>query len=164
MSKTFYIAAAVVVIILLGGLVVTFMRATPVASNPSASPEPIPNPEPTPAAPPPAPPPAAANQAVITYTDSGFSPNTLTVKAGTTATFKNQSSEPFWPASNVHPSHMAYDGTSMAEHCQNPTSNAFDACVGVQPGASWTFTFNKIGTWSYHDHLNPGMRGSITVQ
>src|ERR1051326_866180 len=46
----------------------------------------------------------------VDYTSSGFSPSTLTVKAGDTVVFKNKSSSAFWPASDPHPTHTDYPG------------------------------------------------------
>ncbi|MEO0084753.1 MAG: cupredoxin domain-containing protein [candidate division WOR-3 bacterium] len=103
-------------------------------------------------------------QNIIIYTDSGYSPSTLKVKAGTTVTFKNQSSQAMWPASAMHPSHTVYSGTSLDEHCPDTAGIAFDACTGIQPGNSWNFTFNKKGSWKYHDHLNPSFTGTIIVE
>lgn len=95
---------------------------------------------------------------IITYTESGYSPATLTVKAGTRVTFKNATLWPMWPASAAHPTHRVY-----------PTSggcigSTFDACKEVQPNDSWSFTFDYKGTWKYHDHARPHFTGTIVVQ
>lgn len=86
----------------------------------------------------------------ITYTDSGFSPTTLTIKSGDTVVFKNNGSKDFWPASAIHPTHTIYP--------------EFDAKKGIAPGATYSFTFTRIGSWKYHNHLNPSLTGTITVQ
>jgi plastocyanin len=104
-----------------------------------------------------------AKENVITYTDSGYSPKTLTVKSGETVTFKNESSSSMWPASAVHPSHRVYSGTSLSEHCPDINGTAFDACKGYLPGQTWSFKFDKVGSWKYHDHLNPTHTGTIEV-
>lgn len=101
---------------------------------------------------------------VVIYTNSGYSPNTLKIEVGETVIFKNQSSQAMWPASDVHPTHRVYSGTSLEEHCPDTTGTAFDACTGIQPGNFWSFTFNKKGTWKYHDHLNPDATGTIVVE
>jgi plastocyanin len=100
---------------------------------------------------------------VILYTDSGFSPPSLTIQAGETVIFENQASADFWPASAVHPTHEVYSGTSLTEHCPDGTGS-FDACAGVAPGSSWTFTFNQAGTWRYHDHLDASHTGMVIVE
>ena len=87
---------------------------------------------------------------IVSYTDEGFTPAVLTVKTGTTVTFKNDSGELMWVASNPHPTHTGYA--------------AFDADVGMTQGGIYTFTFNSIGTFGYHNHLNPSRAGTIIVQ
>jgi plastocyanin len=93
--------------------------------------------------------PANSGNTVI-YTDSGYSPATLTIKAGETVTFVNQSSDPMWTASNPHPIHTDYPG--------------FDALAGTLPGQSYSFTFTKTGHWGYHNHLNASKGGAIIVE
>jgi plastocyanin len=101
---------------------------------------------------------------VVIYNDAGYSPKTLTIKKGETVTFKNQSSRSMWPASAMHPSHRVYSGTSLEEHCPDLSGTAFDACKGYLPGESWSFKFDKVGTWKYHDHLTPSDTGTIVVE
>lgn len=102
---------------------------------------------------------------MVSYTNSGFSPATLTVKKGQSVKFTNNSSETMWVASNPHPSHTSYDGTSRETHCaagyKGPSP--FDECIAVNAGASYTFTFTKTGTWGYHNHANHNMFGTVTV-
>lgn len=96
---------------------------------------------------------------VIVYSDSGFSPKILTVKVGTTVIFSNQSSNPFWPASDPHPIHNGYPTQGGC------IGSTFDACKGIVSGDSWwSFRFDKVGSWGYHDHLNPGQKGTVVVQ
>ena len=107
---------------------------------------------------------ATPQNAIVTYTDSGFSPKVTTIKTGATVTFRNQSSGMFWPASGPHPAHTAYDGTSLSLHCTNKTATTFDACVGIAASQTYSFKFTKIGTWNYHDHLHSSLTGSVIVQ
>ncbi len=100
----------------------------------------------------------SADQNVVTYADSGYSPSTLRVKVGTTVTFKNSSSQSMWTASGVHPTHTTYPTTGG---CLGST---FDACKGVQLGSSWSFKFDIAGSWKYHNHLNPSTTGTIVVE
>lgn len=94
----------------------------------------------------------------MTYTDSGFSPAVLTVKVGTTVTFLNGASDAMRIASNPHPVHTGYPTTGGC------VGSTFDACHNIDPGSSWTFTFDKVGTWGFHNHLNPVEMGTIVVQ
>lgn len=97
-------------------------------------------------------------QGVVTFTDNGFTPSTLTVKKGTAVVFVNNSSSSFWPASAPHPVHNAYPTTGGC------VGSTFDACQAIGPGGRWSFTFDIAGTWKYHDHLNPSFFGTIVVQ
>jgi plastocyanin len=101
---------------------------------------------------------APSDQNSVTYTDAGYSPSVLVVKVGTTVTFKNLSLLSMWPASGSHPTHGDYPTTGG---CLGST---FDACKGIQPGDSWSFQFDRSGTWKYHDHLEPSHFGTIVVE
>jgi plastocyanin len=98
----------------------------------------------------------------VIITSSGFSPRTLTIKVGDTVTWVNKDSVPHWPASDVHPTHRLYPGSGI-EKCGSG-EEIFDACKGLAPGETFSFTFKHKGTWPYHDHLNPGLTGTIIVQ
>ena len=98
----------------------------------------------------PTPAPTAPAAITIAYGNSGFNPSTATIKTGDTVVFKNESSSPMWPASAPHPSHTDYP--------------AFDAKQGIAPGQRWAFTFTKVGSWKFHDHLNPDNWGAVIVR
>lgn len=95
---------------------------------------------------------------IIEITGSGFSPSTMAVDAGNTVTFINKDSKPHWPASAFHPSHTVYPESGGC------IGSKFDACKGLSQGEEWAFTFNQRGTWKYHDHLNPGLAGTVVVK
>lgn len=86
----------------------------------------------------------------VSYTGSGFTPSTITVEAGITVTFVNNSSKSMWVASDAHPSHKDLLG--------------FDQLKGSGNGTSYTYTFKKAGEWSYHNHLSAGQRGTVVVK
>lgn len=86
----------------------------------------------------------------VQYTNNGFQPKKLTVPVGTMVEFVNQSNLEMWVASNVHPSHEIL-----------PT---FDQFKGAPKGKSYMYTFDKPGSWTYHDHNNPAFEGVITVE
>lgn len=87
---------------------------------------------------------------VVKYTDAGFTPAALEITAGETVTFVNESSNHMWVASAVHPTHELLP--------------EFDQEEGTPKGSMYSFTFTKPGVWKFHDHLNPGMKGSVTVK
>jgi hypothetical protein len=78
-----------------------------------------------------------------------FSPSNIQVKKGAKVTWTNNSEKSVWPASDIHPTHQLYPG--------------FDALRGLKPGETYSFTFEKVGIWPYHDHLNPLSAGKIEV-
>lgn len=86
---------------------------------------------------------------VVTYMSSGFSPNILNINMGDTVKFINDSSGNMWVASNPHPQHTEYSD--------------FDAQRNYTSGESYSFTFTESGTYEYHNHVNPSMRGTIVV-
>jgi plastocyanin len=97
---------------------------------------------------------------IVTYTDSGFSPKTITIEQGDAVTFINNSSRNMWVASNRHPTHNEYPEESD-EDC---LGSSFDACRGISVGDSWIFTFDYVGEWGYHDHLNASRTGTVIVE
>lgn len=92
----------------------------------------------------------AEQNPTVSMTDTGISPTAITVKAGTTVTFKNTGTTPHWPASDPHPIHTDLSG--------------FDAKRGLESGDFYRFTFTKVGTFGMHDHLHQSFRATITVQ
>lgn len=89
-------------------------------------------------------------QFLFTYTDSGFTPKEITVKKGDTVSFINQSETPMWVASAVHPTHQVLPG--------------FDQKKSVAKGGTYVYTFEKVGTWKFHNHISPEMTGTVIVK
>jgi plastocyanin len=154
------IGIGIIAVVLLGGYFFFLKSASQPVTQPPASNETIqeqsPQEQPVSSEP-------VAGEHIVTYTDSGYLPSTLTIKKGETITFINKSSHPMWPASAYHPTHRVYSGTSLEEHCPDKQGIAFDACEGIPAGGFWSFTFDQRGTWKYHDHLNPSNTGTIVV-
>lgn len=96
------------------------------------------------------PPPADGETVTVTYTNDGFSPSTITITQGDTVRFINDSNRGFHPASNDHPNHTIYPG--------------FDANDEIDPGGSYSFTFDRVGTWGYHNHELEGHTGTVVVE
>ncbi|MEX1112358.1 MAG: cupredoxin domain-containing protein [Candidatus Andersenbacteria bacterium] len=91
-----------------------------------------------------------SQEATIRISETGFSPTQLTVAAGTTVTFVNDGQALHWPASDLHPTHTALPG--------------FDAKRGLPTGETYSYTFTEVGTWRFHDHLNPQETGTVVVE
>ena len=94
--------------------------------------------------------PRAIEMPTVTYTNEGFSPAVLTVKEGTVVTFINGSNSPMWVASGAHPTHLLYP--------------EFDAKTSAPKGGSYSFTFDKIGEYPYHNHMLLGKYGKVIVE
>ena len=99
--------------------------------------------------------------ATVIYTAQGFSPSSVTIAKGATVTFVNESGGPMWVASGPHPAHTGYSGTERTAHCPDTAGVAFDQCA---VGDSYTFTFERAGTWPYHDHVNASKFGKVIVE
>lgn len=104
---------------------------------------------------------SAPMAATVTYNGDSFSPSEVTIKKGGTVTWRNTSGGKMWVASAQHPSHTVYAGTSREEHCPDASGAAFDQCAGET--GNYSFTFQKTGTWNYHDHLNAQLFGKVIV-
>ncbi len=91
--------------------------------------------------------PQATSEVPIIYTDAGFSPSSISIKVGTKVKFINQSSGGMWVASAMHPTHQIYP--------------EFDQ---LSTGNEYTFEFTKVGSWGYHDHVNPSHFGKVIVE
>jgi plastocyanin len=94
--------------------------------------------------------PSTSQEIVIMMNNSAYAPDKVTIKKGDTVKFVNAASEDRWPASNIHPTHQIYP--------------EFDPKRPVGPGQSWSFTFDKVGAWRCHDHLDPSISCTITVE
>lgn len=91
----------------------------------------------------------APQTTTITYTNSGFSPATYTVKTGDTVTVENKSSHDLQFSSDNHPTHTAEPELNMNV---------------LRPGESGTFTVTKAGTWGFHNHLDAQHTGELVVK
>lgn len=86
---------------------------------------------------------------VVRMTQNGFEPQTLTIQKNETVLFMNEGTRAMYPAAGPHPSHSDYP--------------EFDPKQDIPPGQLWNFTFDKSGTWNYHDHNDETLTGTIIV-
>ena len=89
--------------------------------------------------------------AEIAIAGSDFSPKTIKVKKGQDVTWMNQDSNPHQISADPYP-----EGGSLPDlNSQEPLGQ----------GESYTFVFDKAGTYTYHDHLNPeSYKGTVIVE
>jgi len=86
----------------------------------------------------------------VTIDADGFHPAQITVAVGVTVRWVNNDVTIHQPASDPHPTHTILRG--------------FDALGGISAGQSYEFTFTRMGTFNYHDHIQPLLRGTVVVQ
>lgn len=151
MKKSSLTILIVILVIIVGGYII-LKDSKPAEAPPVTSQEmPVPGEGNTPEI-------IVESEKVIIYSNSGYSPASLKIRAGETVVFKNKSSQNMWPASAKHPTHDGYPTTGG---CLGST---FDACKAVPPGEAWSFKFDVKGDWKFHDHLTPKYFGSIVVE
>lgn len=85
----------------------------------------------------------------INIDNSGFHPDQINATVCDTLVFTNQGQEPRWPAVGPHPTHTSYPG--------------FDAQRPLSLDQSFRFTVTRPGSYSIHDHLSPGIIGTVTI-
>src|SRR3989344_3567547 len=95
----------------------------------------------------------ASMAATVSYNGSAFSPASVTIAKGGTVTFTDTAGATMWVASGMHPVHTGYGNTTLSEHCAPGYTGPapFDQC---KAGSTYSFTFDKVGSWGYHDHKN----------
>lgn len=102
--------------------------------------------------------------ATITYGPNGFSPSSVTIAKGGTVTWVAQpGADELWVASDPHPTHEGYDSTTKNVHCAAGYAGPkpFDQC---SVGTTFSFIFNTVGSWGYHNHGNRSDTGIVIVQ
>jgi plastocyanin len=77
----------------------------------------------------------------VSIKNFAFDPPNTTVSAGTTVTWVNNDQVP---------------------HTATANDGAFDSGT-LQPGQSYSFKFDKAGTYAYHCNIHPYMTGTVTV-
>ena len=105
----------------------------------------------------------------VNYSNGEFTPKSITINVGDTVIFENMGDDAtttfkgdvatfvpgktglsVWPAAGPHPIHNSVPG--------------FDAKRPLIVGETYSFTFTKAQTVTYHNHLNPSQTGTIIVK
>ena len=92
---------------------------------------------------------ATMTQTEVKITPAGFEPATITIKAGDTVTWKNVDAQMHDVSSAPHPTHTTYPPLNLGN---------------ISPTMSKSLAFPTPGTYKYHDHLTPSLRGTVVVQ
>lgn len=141
MSKNVVIAAVVIIVLILAGWYFTRPKST----TPEVS-QPAPTASQSASASPSA---VTTAKNMVSITANGYAPNSLTIKAGESVTWTNNDSADHTVNSDPHPTHTLYPFLNLGV---------------IKPGDSKSATFEKVGTYTYHDHLNPSNKGTVTVE
>lgn len=86
---------------------------------------------------------------VVTYTDTGFSPKSITVKSGTMVKFINQSSKRMWVES--------------IDVGEAKKLSGFDMGMSVGKNGFYEYTFSSTGSWGYQDKSNTSANATVIV-
>lgn len=97
-------------------------------------------------------------QSLVSYTDGGFEPTTLTVKRGDTVRFTNNSSDDVWIAA------YGTNGQLYPRTKEGCGSSDLDSCAPIAPMDFWEFTFEREGEWNVANNLDKRMRVMVTVE
>lgn len=85
----------------------------------------------------------------VQISSSGFSSKSITIKVGETVTWMNSDSVNHTVYSAGHPTHLIYPPLNLGT---------------IKPGKKVSLEFPKVGTYQYHDHLNPSLTGAVIVE
>ncbi|QQS19892.1 cupredoxin domain-containing protein [Candidatus Saccharibacteria bacterium] len=87
----------------------------------------------------------------VSVNSEGFSPATLTIKRGQSVIWENTDDQPHQIASDPYPQADGLPGLT--------------ADGPILTNETYAFTFDKVGTFTYYDHLNPEkFHGTIVVK
>lgn len=89
------------------------------------------------------------NENTIVYSDDGFGQKSLTVKAGSIVSIRNNSSRILQFDSDPHP-----------QHTDNPELNIGN----ISPGHQRSVTVTKTGSHGFHNHANDDHTGTLVVE
>ena len=83
--------------------------------------------------------------AAVTAKDNGFSPATIKIQKGQDVTWTNESHAPLQIVGDLKTT-----GLQQSE--------------AISPGETYSFTFDKTGTFNYHDSSNINHKGTVIVE
>ena len=101
---------------------------------------------------------------IVEILNEGFVPKTLKIKKGDKVTWINKLATEVRPAGDFHPTHTNYPGSSVIMCGTAEEKNTFDACKGLKKEETYSFVFNEIGSWGYHNHLQPSKDAKVIVE
>ena len=100
---------------------------------------------------------------VVEVNEKGFEPLTIEIKKGESVVWMAGDVQRFWIASNNHPTHTRYPNSSIEKCGTSNQSSTFDACRVYFTGENYSFKFDRVGSWGYHDHIRAWAMGTVVV-
>jgi plastocyanin len=85
----------------------------------------------------------------VTLTDSGFQPQTLTIKSGARVVWTNNSGTVGTVNSDNYPTNLLYPFLNFGQ---------------FNNGSSFSTVFQTTGTYTYYNFVSPGQKGTIIVE
>lgn len=90
-----------------------------------------------------------AKTVTVTIENNKLNPESVEINVGDSVVWLNKDTAKHHIASDPHPSHTALPG--------------FES-VDLNVSQTYSFKFTKAGSWGYHDHLNPSIKGTVIVK
>lgn len=90
-----------------------------------------------------------ASQVEVILDANGFSPATVTIKAGSKVVWTNKSGVGATVNSDPHPQHTDYPSLNLGR---------------FSDGGTLELVFDKAGTYKYHNHLDASQAGTVIVE
>jgi plastocyanin len=88
-------------------------------------------------------------ETLVTVTSAGYNPKTITVKPGAKVVWKNETGGPVTVSSDNHPTHLLWPFLNLGK---------------FEDGSTVSVVFEKAGTYTYHNHLDSSMTGTVVVE
>lgn len=85
----------------------------------------------------------------VVVSSAGFSPNSLQINAGQTVVWTNRDRAAHWIASDPYP--------------QDNYLPSLNSSSSLKAGSSYSYTFDRSGTYAYHDNLHPYQFHGVVV-
>ena len=137
MSKNVVIAGAVILVLVVLGWYFTQPKVTVPPVPESVTQTPTASSE------------ASKSAKIVSITVGGYDPKDITIKMGDTITFENTDTANHTVNSDPHPTHTLYPVLNIGR---------------IAAGEKKSVMFDVVGKFTFHDHLNPSLTGSVTVQ
>lgn len=88
-------------------------------------------------------------EVAVEVKENGFVPKEVTIDVGSAVRWVNKTNGKVTVNSDDHPTHRKYKELNLGEFAKDSTV---------------VLIFTKAGTYTYHDHLHPNRKGSVTVK